>query len=246
MFRVLTRNLGWVVASLLAVLPAHAGPPYVADDPQPTDFRHYEIYFFASSQGGSAGNGGAAGIDFNYGGAPDLQLTTVLPVAYGHPAGRRAVSGLGNIELAAKYRFLHQSDWGWDVAVFPRIFLRSTSGQVGNQHASYLLPVWLQRDWGNWSTFGGGGCELNRGDDSRSFCQWAWALARQFTPDLQIGAELQHQGADAAGARPSTGIGLGLHFDATPNLHLLGYASRGVQNTTINRYSTYAALLLTF
>jgi hypothetical protein len=67
-------------------------------------------------------------------------------------------AGLGNVELAAKYRFLHQDTVGWDVAVFPRVFLPSGSGIVGDNRASLLLPVWVQRDWTSaWSTFGGGG-----------------------------------------------------------------------------------------
>jgi hypothetical protein len=58
---------------------------------------------------------------------PDLQLTAVAPVAYNSPAVGSAVAGLGNVELAAKYRFLHQSEIGWDIAVFPRVFLPSGS-----------------------------------------------------------------------------------------------------------------------
>ena len=32
-----------------------------------------------------------------------------------------------------------------DVAVFPRVFLPSASTNVGDQHASLLLPVWTVR-----------------------------------------------------------------------------------------------------
>ena len=47
----------------------------------------------------------------------------VVPVAYENPVGSDSASGLGNIELAAKYRFLHQDQIGWDVAIFPRYFV---------------------------------------------------------------------------------------------------------------------------
>jgi hypothetical protein len=33
------------------LLAAWAGPPFQTDDPQPIDFRHYEFYTFASSDG---------------------------------------------------------------------------------------------------------------------------------------------------------------------------------------------------
>ncbi len=89
------------VATLLCG-PAFAGPPYVTDDPEPTDYKHYEIYAFTAGTATRDGTGGEAGIDFNYGGAPDLQLTAVLPLEYDSPAHAGTAAGIGNIELAAK------------------------------------------------------------------------------------------------------------------------------------------------
>jgi hypothetical protein len=101
---------------------------------------------------------GESGIDFNYGALPDLQLTAVTPLAFALPAGAANEIRGGNVELAAKYRFLHQATTGWDVALFPRVFLPSVSSRVGEDHPALLLPLWLEKDWGKWSTFGGGGC----------------------------------------------------------------------------------------
>src|SRR6185437_9189571 len=102
---------------------AVAGPPYVADDPEPTDYKHFEIYTFNNGTTTRYGTAGESGIDFNYGAAPDLQLTATLPAGFELPAGGGMNVGLSNIELAAKYRFLHQDSLGLDVSVFPRIFL---------------------------------------------------------------------------------------------------------------------------
>jgi hypothetical protein len=134
----------------------------VSDDPQPTDYQHYEIYLFTNGLTAHKGTSGASGIDFNYGVIPDLQLTAVAPIGYDSATSSSAVAAFANVELAAKYRFLHQSETGWDVAVFPRVFLPSPSARVGDRHASLFLPIWLEKDWGAWSTFGGGGCEINR------------------------------------------------------------------------------------
>jgi hypothetical protein len=92
-------------ALLLAISPAMAGPPYLTDDPEPTDYRHFEIYAFTDGMATRSDTGGETGIDFNYGGAPNLQLTATVPVAYDIAAGGPLVGGLGNIELAAKYAF---------------------------------------------------------------------------------------------------------------------------------------------
>src|SRR5277367_5925419 len=85
---------------------ALAGPPYLSDDPEPTDYRHFEIYTFSNGTVTGDGTSGEAGIDFNYGAAPNLQLTAVLPAGYDFGSASPSVAGLSNIELGAKYRFL--------------------------------------------------------------------------------------------------------------------------------------------
>jgi hypothetical protein len=239
--------LAWSAVLLALARPACAGPPFVSDDPEPTDYRHFEIYLFDTGTTVRGGTSGAAGLDFNYGGAPNLQLTAAFPIAYDRPSGGRAVIGPGNVELAAKYRFLHQESIGWDVAVFPRVFLPSGTARLGEQHASLLLPIWVEKDWGRWSTFGGGGCVYNRGGDSRNFCQAGWVLTRQVLANLQVGAEISHRTADTKGGLSTTAVGAGLRYDISDTYHVLAYASTGVQNAAeTNRASWYTSFLFTF
>ncbi len=236
-----------VGALVLVCGPTWGGQPYVTDDPVPTDDGHFEIYAFTDGTAVRDGTSGTAGVDFNYGGAPDLQLTAVLPLEYDNPAHSGAVAGIGNIELAAKYRFLHQADFGWDVAVFPRVFLPSASHLVGDRRVSFLLPLWIGRDFGAWSTFGGGGCALNNGDGSQNYCIAGWALTREMLPALHVGAEVYHQTADTRGGRASTGLGFGATYDLSDNYHLMASIGPGIENASqTNRYSWYTALLFTF
>lgn len=239
----------FLLAALILCSPvlALAGPPYVTDDAEPTDYGHFEIYAFTSGTDTRDGLGASGGIDFNYGGAPDLQLTMVLPLEYDSPVAGPVVAGLGNVELAAKYRFLHQDDFGWDVAVFPRVFLPGASPLVGDKHASFLLPIWAEKDFGDWSTFGGGGCALNNGGESQNYCLMGAALTRALTPALHIGAEIYHQTADTRGGRATTGIGAGATYDLSENYHLMASLGPGIQNAAeTNRYSWYTAVQFTF
>jgi hypothetical protein len=233
--------------SLLVAQPAFAGPPYVSDDPEPTDYGHFEIYEFNSGTSTRNSTDGETGIDFNYGGAPDLQLTATLPLGFSFPAGDSAQFGLSNVELAAKYRFLHQDTFGWDVAVFPRVFLPSGSNAVGDRNASLLLPLWVQRDLGDgWTTFGGGGCQVYAGPSSQDFCMAGWVLTRQVTPKLQIGAELFHQTENSV-APATTSIGVGATYDINETFHILGYVRTAIQNPQeTDEISWYTALLVTF
>ena len=241
------RIVAFVVLLSALGCPALGGPPYVTDDPQTTDYRQFEIYFFTGGATSRGGTEGAAGLDFNYGATPDLQLTAVVPLGFESPVGGGTATALGNVELAAKYRLLHQKDFGWDVAVFPRLFLPSGSPAVGERHASLLLPIWIGKDWGDWSTFGGGGCVINHGGNSQDFCLAGWAITRRVLPDLQIGAEIYHQTADTRGGRASTGIGAGVVYDLSDHYHLVGSFGPGIQNAgDTNWYSWYTAFLFTF
>ncbi len=111
--------------TVTCLVPAIAGPPYQSDDPEPTEYRHYEIYTFNKGARSKGDLAGASGIDFNYGAAPNLQLTATLPVGFDFPSNGPAAFGLSNIELAAKYRILHQDTFVFDVPCFRASFCQA-------------------------------------------------------------------------------------------------------------------------
>jgi hypothetical protein len=232
--------------SILLAQSAVAGPPYVTDDPEPTDYKHFEIYTFTSGTTTRDGTAGQNGIDFNYGAAPDLQLTATLPEGYSRTIDGTSI-GASNIELAAKYRFLHQDGFGLDVSIFPRVFLPSGSNVIGDNRVSLLLPVWVQKDWsGGWSAYGGGGCTMSE-RRAIDFCQTGAVLNYQLLPKLQIGAEIFHQTADAGGVPATSSLGVGWRYDLNDTYHLLGYIRRGIENANeTDRYSWYTSVLFTF
>lgn len=224
--------------------PAHAGPPFVTDDPEPTDTGHWEIYNFVAGTQVAGDMAGQAGFDINYGGAKDLQLTTTIPLDY--QAGQ---AGLGAIELAAKYRFLHQSDTSWlpDVAVFPRVFVPTASRQFGPLRLNLLLPLWAEKDFGPWSVFGGGGYQLNPGPSQRDYWLSGLTVQRTLNDRFSLGAEIYHQTPQALGARTFTGVNLGAITKLTDHWSLLASGGPGVQNARREgRYDFYVSLEATY
>jgi len=195
---------GVCVPALIWAVPALAGPPYVTDDPEPTDLHKWEIYNFVSGSHENGITSADMGVDLNYGGAKDLQLTATLPlhVETGSPLGA------GDVELAAKYRFLHQQEGGLlpDVAFFPRVFLPTGRGST---RAQVLLPLWAQKDWGKWSLFGGGGYTLNPGPGQRNYASMGAALSRQLRPGWQMGLEYYAQTRASEDDRPVHGLNIG-------------------------------------
>jgi len=189
---------------------ALAGPPYLTDDPQPTDTGHWEIYNFVIGAQDHLGLAGEAGLDLNYGAAKDLQLTAVLPLGYDNENGfstRGLQAETGVVELAAKYQVVHADDTSWipDVSVFPRVFL-PTDRRYGSGHVGLFLPVWAEKDLGPWQVFGGGGYQINPGVNQRNFWQGGVAVNRIISKRLQLGVEVFGQSRDAVDGPGSTAV----------------------------------------
>jgi hypothetical protein len=225
--------------------PALAGPPYQTDDPEPTELGHWEIYNFAQVDGLDHNLDGTAGLDFNYGAAKGLQLTATLPIAYSHERGANWQVGRGDVELAAKYRFLNDEKGGWQAAIFPRVFLSTSSNNLGGTRVRLLLPLWVQKDIGKTSIFGGGGYEINPGPNNRDFWQAGFAVTHDFSGRLSLGTEVAWQSTDTDGGSSDTRINVGLirKLGGPFALLLSGGPSFSRDGTG---YHGYAALSLNF
>lgn len=208
----------WV---LLVPAVAFAGPPFLTDDPEPTDTGHWEIYgplFEADGKG--AEYEGAVAAEFNYGAAPDVQITLELPLAYSHDASALK-TGFGDVAISAKYRFFHDEDQGLSIAAFPGLTLPTATNGFGGGKVTALLPIWVQKDSGPWSIFGGGGYAINPGAGHRDYWTGAVAISRQMTPKLLLGIEAEQQGADTIGGSGSTSLGAGAIYQLKAPFRLL-------------------------
>ena len=230
-----------VVVALSAAAPVMAGPPYVTDDPEPTNTGGWENYLYVTGTNTPGDTEEEAGIELNYGAAPDLQLSASLPIDYDHVDGYRF--GGGDIDLGAKYRFVHQSPDSWlpDVAIFPSVSLLTAARTLGPQHLSLFLPLWMEKDFGAWSTFGGGGYTINPGDGNRDYQLFGWAVARTITSRLNIGVEVYHQTASVVHGKSLTNIALGFVFQMSKHLALMASGGPGVESPAKSERSAFYA-----
>ncbi|MEO7551855.1 MAG: transporter [Croceibacterium sp.] len=225
---------------------ASAGPPFLTDDPEPTDTGHWEIYapFFAA-EGSGQDFGGALGAEINYGPVEDVQLTLGLSAAYAHDgAGWRW--GTGDVEASVKYRFYHDEAAGLQIALFPGISLPTASNGLGAGRVTALLPVWAQQDLGAWSVFGGGGYALNPGAGNRDYWTGGIALTRTFGKRLLVGFEADRQGPDTVGGRASTSLGMGAIYDLPGPLRLLASGGPTLDDGGGRGFHAFAALGIDF
>lgn len=224
------------VGAAVSATMACAGPPFQTDDPQPTDLHRWEIYNFLNGSGDDGQTATTVGLDLNYGLARDVQMSLTVPFDRDPGTPRR----LGDVEVAVKFKVLHQSadNASIDLALFPRAYL--TTGPE-SRHIGLLLPVWGQRDFGNWSVFAGGGYTINPGAGNRNFWQGGAALNRRMGEGFQLGGELFAHGSDQVGERPLTVVNLGSLIHLGGPFSLAISAGKG-----INRQQTvfYTALKL--
>ena len=244
-----------IVFSCVALAPfsAIAGPPFRTDDPEPVDYGHYEFYnFFSGTHVTGDRSGVGPAFELNYGLIPNGQFHIVAPLAFDNPSGSPSQFGIGDTELGFKYRFIQEDEKGWrpQVGVFP--FLEVPTGDqslgLGAGHWREYLPLWIQKSFGDWTTYGGAGYWINHGGgtDDKNFWYFGWLLQRKVTDKLVIGAELFHQTADTIGGKESTGFNVGAIYDFDEHNHLLMSAGRGLQNASdTNRFSWYIAYQIT-
>jgi hypothetical protein len=241
-------NLPRVCAALALACVASAaaaGPPYLTDDPVPTDTGHWEFYVFGSGEGGHSALDADAGIDINYGGAKDLQLTATVPLSFTHEPDDGWHSGTGDLELAAKYRFFHDERSGFSAAVFPRAILPTSSLEHGEK-ARFLLPLWIGKDFaGGTSLFGGGGYVFNPGDGNRDFWQAGLAVTQDLNDTVSLGAEITHQGPDTDVGTTQTRAGIGSIVKLSDHYALL-FSGGPTWADHQTAYHFYAALGMNF
>src|SRR4051812_24988159 len=102
----IAKGLIWALLAGTAFSPAQAGPPYLTDDPEPTDLGKWEIYLFGEGEHFKHALEGEGGFDINYGLAPNLQFTVELPVEFEH--GRTWSVGVTDPGVGMKYKFIEQ------------------------------------------------------------------------------------------------------------------------------------------
>lgn len=220
-----------------AIRPAAAGPPYQTDDPEPADYRHFEIYLATEYDHDSDEISGSLPLlDVNYGVRPNLQLTVSMPFAYEHSSDAPPAFGRGSTGLGLKYRFLQETGAAPQVAFYPQIVFPGVK-PLGGGRPQLFLPFWLQKSFGRWTAFGGGGRWINPGAGNLDYWVDGLAIVRALPKEASIGAEVYHSTPDSVGGESKTSVAVGFTTPIAKNRNLLLSIGRGVHGD--NDFSGY-------
>jgi hypothetical protein len=243
-----------LAVSLFLAGAAFAGPPFQTDDPQPIDYKHYEFYIFGAADGTAvayASNGPA--FEFNWGALPNVHLHIIAPFAGIYPSNNPALApsssgtrafGFGDIELGVKYRFVQESKHVPMIGTFTMFEIPTGSAPkgLGVGKTWYKLPLWAQKSFGPWTTYGGGGETIVPVKGYRNYPFAGWLLQRDIGKKWTIGTEVFYHGPEGiatAQTRPATLIDFGGYYKfRDPGFQLLFCYG----HTAIGQPETYAYL----
>jgi hypothetical protein len=231
--------------ALLCVQKSYAGPPFNTDDPEPVEYKHWE-YYVSSVNNYQQGiwSGTSPHFEVNYGLAPDLQVHILVPVNYTTLPHQKASLGYADTEVGVKYRFLQETGSRPQVGIFPIIEVPTVKNETfSNGKPKILIPVWAQKSWNKFTTYGGGGYWINPGAGNRNYFFSGWEAQYNLSPALMLGGEFYYHSTDVIGEKPVTAFNIGGSFNASTKVHLIFSAGHSLINGNI--FTSYLGLLVT-
>lgn len=208
-----------------------AGPPFTTDDPQPVDFLHWEFYIASSYQFGKYNdNATLPHIEVNYGAMPDVQIHLLTGMGYVKEDANHQY-GFMTAEFGVKYRFIND-DNGFQVGIFPLIEIPTTSKEslVGNYNLQTFLPVWIQKSWGKFTTYGGAGYLINPGPNNKNSIFAGWECQYDFSKTISLGGEVYYQSPETNDGSNDFSFKVGGYINLTEENHILFSIGRSFNN----------------
>jgi hypothetical protein len=212
---------------------ALAGPPFLTDDPEPVDYGHWEFYLFSTLDKNIIDEKvdvNAPALEFNYGALPNIQLHLIVPYALSLPMAGPSNNGIGDIETGIKYRFIQETNNMPQVGIFPLFELPTGNANrnLGNGKLWMKLPIWIQKSWESWTSYGGAGYVINPAKDMRDYPYAGWLLQKKLNEKLTLGGEVFSQEASSINNRSFTVLNAGGFYNFTNNFSLLFSAGHSI------------------
>jgi hypothetical protein len=214
-----------------------AGPPFLTDDPQPVDYKHWE--FYVSSQQQFSLNSVDATLphfEINYGLIPDIQVHLIAPMQYTKRESSKEYSYV-NTELGVKYRFINNADTSFQVGIFPiaEVPTGKSVTLAGENKTQVFLPIWIQINSGKFTSYGGAGYWINPGTGNKNWVYAGWQGQYDFSETVTLGGELFYHTAEANDSEGGIGFNVGGYININEHNHILfsaGHNITGANTTT--------------
>lgn len=221
-----------------------AGPPFDTDDPEPVEFKHWE-YYISSLNGYQSGtwSGTAPHFETNYGVISNVQIHLLLPINYNFPAHQKADFGYADTEFGIKFRFVQETDNTPQIGTFPIIEIPTVkNSEFSDGKTKIFLPVWLQKSWGKFQSYGGVGYWFNPGSGNKNWIYSGWELQYAFSQVLMLGGELYYHTASVKNGKSIAGFNLGGSVSPSEKFHFIFSFGHTFND---NAFTSYIGILCT-
>jgi len=235
-------------ASVLPRLAAQGGPPMITDDPGTPGDGHWEINLaWTDERTPGSTEFGLPLLDANYGIGDRLQLNYQAPWTVLRDSGEDTRSGLGDSQLAVKWRFYDAGENGWQASLYPRItFLTPGSNSdrrgLADANTSWLIPFEILKNLGFLSVDADFGRTFSAVPDEEGW-MGGLCVGRDVVKGVELDAEVHATTANRV-SRCEIAADAGTRIDLSENTTLLLSIGRDVRDTLGPRSSllTYCGI----
>src|SRR5262249_60009142 len=144
-----------------------------------------------------------------------------------------------------KFRFVQEGEVRPMIGTYPLLELPvgDASRGLGAGRLRVFIPLWLQKSFGSWTTYGGPGYWVHPGTGNQSYWFFGWQVQRRLSEIVAPGLEVFYTTADTVGGRGNLRFNVGVVLDLTPHHHVLLSAGRSLVGDTV--FQAYAGYLFT-
>jgi hypothetical protein len=231
-----------IVLCLISSSNISAGPPFFTDDPEPVGFRHWEFYVASIMQLANYDvDATLPHLEMNYGLVTDVQVHLLAAMGY-QKNGSGKQYGYKSTELGIKYRFINDEENGLQIGVFPLVEIPFGSSGInpGDEKLQVYLPLWFQKSWGKFTTYGGAGFWYNPGAENKNWIYTGWECQYDFSETITLGTEIYYHTPDTKGGPSDSGFNIGGFINLDSHNHILFSVGHTFNNSnSISGYFGY-------
>jgi hypothetical protein len=237
--------IGFVVFLSIQLCKAEDGPPFLTDDPQPVQFRHWEYY--VSSVGTfqqKTWSGTLPHFEVNYGIIKNIQIHLLLPVNFNYIQHEGARIGYTDTEFGIKYCFVQETENRPQVGTFPIVEIPTIkNSEFGNGKAQFFIPLWVQKSWNRLTSYGGVGYLISPGKDKKNSVFAGYEIQYDISPLITMGGELYYHTPDESQGKSVFAFNVGGYLNMSSNAHILFSVGHSLANQSF--ISSYIGFLWT-
>jgi hypothetical protein len=247
------KQIGLVVILSLKVTLIFSAPPFITDDPDPVEYQHWQFYLFSTlDKSDMYRQVNVPSFTLNYGALPNFEASLTFGfLSFKQNVFLEALNvldayGFTDMALTPKYTLIKETNTFPQIAVAPSISFPTGAQRrgLGNGRSILTYPIWLQKSWGSWTTYGGGGYLENLTPNTKNFYFEGWVIQKELSDKIMLGMEIYHQNGSLVTGRSTTLATWGGSYSFPSSKSVLFSFSR--QITSEKHLMIYLGLFLEF